>query len=134
EENEFVELGRGSAEAIRAMGMTGSVTAAWQRRHLASLSHQQAAGWAAEVLGPVSKAFRLLLQSTILTVGAYLVLKQQLSPGMIVASSILSGRALAPIDQVIGQWRGIGRAIQAHRRLAEVLPSAPAAPPQLELP
>lgn len=133
-DREFIEQGRGAAEAIRAMGMAGWVTAAWQRRHLANLSMQQAAGASAETLGPVSRSFRMLLQSAILTLGAWLVLRHELTAGMIVASSVLSGRALAPIDQVVGQWRMIGRALESHQRLREAFAGSEDAAPRLQLP
>jgi PrtD family type I secretion system ABC transporter len=134
EERDFVEQGRGAAEVIRAMGMTGWVSEAWRRRHLAALAMQQRAGNPAEILGPASRAFRMLLQSAILTLGAYLVLRHELSAGMIIASSILSGRALAPVDQVIGQWRAIGRVIEAHRRLDEAFAGQGGDRPRIELP
>ena len=134
EERDFVEQGRAAAEAIRAMGMSGHVTATWQRLHRATLAAQQAAGNPAELLGSVSRAFRMFLQSAILTLGAYLVLKHELSAGMIIASSILSGRALAPIDQVIGQWRTIGRAIESHRRLDRAFAGQGADKPRIQLP
>ncbi|GAA6189969.1 type I secretion system permease/ATPase [Litorivita sp. NS0012-18] len=118
-EREFTEGARRGAEALHAMGMVGAVAQVWQTHHRTTLgAHQHAAG-PSEKISAASRAFRMLLQSAILTMGAYLVLQQEISAGMIVASSILSGRALAPVDQVIGQWRTIGHAMAAHRRLSE---------------
>lgn len=118
-EREFTEGARRGAEALHAMGMVGAVAQVWQTHHRATLgAHQHAAG-PSEKISAASRAFRMLLQSAILTMGAYLVLQQEISAGMIVASSILSGRALAPVDQVIGQWRAMGHAMAAHRRLSE---------------
>ena len=116
---DFADRSRRSAEMILAMGMQGAVAARWRRLQLAMLLTSQRAGDPAELLGAISRAFRMLMQSAILTLGAYLVIKGEMSGGMIIASSILTGRALAPVNQIIGQWRGIGRALEAHRRLAQ---------------
>lgn len=115
---EFSNHSHASADTITAMGMQGFVTHHWQKMHNAALASQQQASNPSEVIATSSKTFRMLLQSTILTVGALLVLQNQISAGMIIASSVLSARALAPIDQVIGQWRNINRAFAAHRGLS----------------
>lgn len=116
-ERTFADKGRGSAEAIIAMGMEGSIARRWRQLHEGTLASGQRGSDPSEMLVAASRAFRMLLQSAILTMGAYLVLQGHISGGMIIAASILSGRALAPVDQVIGQWRTIGRALEAHRRL-----------------
>lgn len=116
---DFADRSRRCAEMILAMGMQGAVTARWRRMQLAMLLTSQRAGDPAELLAAISRAFRMLMQSAILTLGAYLVIKGEMSGGMIIASSILTGRALSPVDQIIGQWRGIGRALEAHHRLAQ---------------
>lgn len=116
-ERSFVERTRRNAEVILSLGMLGRITERWQRLHDDGLSRHQTGGDRSEFIAAFSKSFRLLLQSALLTVGAYLALQQAISPGMIIATSIVAGRALAPIDQVIGHWRTIGRASEAHRRL-----------------
>ncbi len=123
-----------NAESIRALGMRGAITRRWHDTHDAALSSSQSGADRSDGFAAFSRAFRLLLQSMLLTGGAYLVLDQQIVPGMIVAASILSGRALSPVDQVIGQWRSIGRAIEAHKRLKETLDSVPAEKPRVSLP
>jgi len=67
-------------------------------------------------------------------VGAYLALQQQITPGMIIAASIIAGRALAPVDQVLGQWRAISRGMAAHKRLLSAFDAIPEAKQQLSLP
>ena len=119
-ERDFSEAGRQAAEAIAAMGMARAVGRRWRALHNGTLAAHQAAGDPSESLAAFSRSFRMLLQSGILSLGAYLVITGEISAGMIIASSVLSGRALAPLDQVIGQWRAIGRAHQAHRRLKSV--------------
>ena len=113
----FADTSLQSAETIAAMGMTDTVLARWGQMQDAGLVTGQQAADITEATASFSKAFRMLLQSAILTVGAWLVLGQEMSAGMIIAASVISGRLLAPIDQLIGQWKQVGRASTAHRRL-----------------
>jgi ATP-binding cassette subfamily C protein len=130
----FSEQSHVNAETIIAMGMQSNVTKRWHDMQLSSLATHQSISNPSEALASVSKTFRLLLQSAILTVGAFLVLQNQISAGMIIASSILSGRALAPIDQIIGQWRSIGRAVSAHRILRDFFSEQSTSPSYADLP
>lgn len=77
-------------------------------------------------LGAASKVLRLLLQSAILAVGAWLVINQQSTPGIIIAGSILGARALAPVDLAIANWRGFVAARQSWQRLSKLLGHLPA--------
>lgn len=81
-------------------------------------------------LGGISRSFRLLLQSLILTVGALLVIDGKASGGVILAASVLSGRALAPVDQVIANWRGFAAARSGWARLIEAISAYQAPPPR----
>lgn len=116
-ERHFSDKTHRGAEAILAMGMQSALLDRWRGLRDDTLAIGQRGSDPSEMLAAASRAFRMLLQSAILTLGAYLVLKGGISGGMIIASSILSGRALAPVDQLIGQWRSLGRATAAHRRL-----------------
>ena len=116
-ESFFVEQSRRNADAIVPLGMSERITGRWAGMHGEGLSVGQVGGDRAEAFTAFTKAFRLLLQSSLLGLGGYLALRQEISGGMIVAASIIAGRALAPVDQVIGQWRAIVRARDAHRRL-----------------
>lgn len=127
QERLFLEQCRRGSDAIAALGMRQALAQRWQGLHDAALVQAQTGGERGDVFSGVSKAFRLLLQSMLLTGGAFLALQQQISMGMIVGVSILAGRALAPIDQVIGQWRGIARARTAHKALHEMLKEQPEA-------
>jgi PrtD family type I secretion system ABC transporter len=120
-ESFFVEQSRRNADAIVPLGMLGPLQHRWQEMHAAGLATGQIGGDRGEGFAAISKAFRMLLQSSLLGLGGYLALKQEISPGMIVATSIIAGRALAPVDQVIGQWRNVVRAREAFRRLKETL-------------
>jgi len=86
-ERSFVEQGRRSAELITALGMAGRVTDRWQQLHVASLATSQGASDKTEVATAFSKTFRMLLQSALLTAGAWLALRQEISAGMIEAAS-----------------------------------------------
>ena len=133
-ERNLTEQARGDAETWRALGMRDRLVARWRAQHDAALATGQVGSDRSEGFTAFSKSFRLLLQSAILTLGAYLALRQEITPGMIIATSIIAGRALAPIDQVIGQWRAIGRAREAHHRLREIFGQLPADKPRVDLP
>src|SRR5690606_3348418 len=133
-ERGFVERSRRQAEAVLALGMQGKILHRWQDMHEKSLARMQRGGDRSEVFAAFSKAFRLLLQSMLLTLGAFLAIRQEVSPGAIIATSILAGRALAPLDQVIGQWRAIGRASEAHKRLLATLDRMPPEQRHIKLP
>lgn len=116
---EFADHGQRNAETIAAMGMSDAVIAQWQQLQNASLATAQRTSDVTEVSSSFSKAFRMFLQSAMLTMGAWLVLGHEISAGMIIASSVISGRLLAPIDQLVAQWKQIGRASVAHARLRD---------------
>lgn len=109
---------RRNADLIAASGSAGPVADHWWRRHAAAMAVAQRAANRSEVTAAFSRAFRLLLQAGMLSLGALLVLRHEISAGMIIAGSILAGRALGPVDQAITHWRAVGAASLAHRRLA----------------
>ena len=123
--NALLEASRRNAEAITAMGMVGRIARRWgdlNRNYVAST------GQASDVvggLGAASKVLRLLLQSSILAVGAWLVIHQESTPGIIIAGSILGARALAPVDLAIANWRGFIGARQSWERLSRLLGHLP---------
>lgn len=133
-ERDFTDLSRRSSEAITAMGMQATITSRWSALHQSVLASTQAGSDPSEMLASGSRAFKMLLQSGMLTLGALLVLQGKITPGMIIASSILSGRALAPIDQLIGQWRTIARGIAAHQRLDDIFADGSPEPERITLP
>jgi PrtD family type I secretion system ABC transporter len=99
------------------MGMGPSLTRRWRDTRDQHLAQAQGSHERAEQLAAVSRSFRMLLQSAILTLGAYLVIQGSMTGGMIIAASVVSGRALAPIDQIIGHWKAIARARGSHGRM-----------------
>jgi PrtD family type I secretion system ABC transporter len=120
----MVEAQRRGGETIMAMGMGGALAQRWagvnNRYIAASASLSDVAGG----FGSASKVLRLLLQSVILGLGAYLVIRQELTAGAMVAASIMMGRALAPIETAIANWRAFIGARQAITRLSEALTRA----------
>src|SRR6202167_2001075 len=124
--NALMEASRRNAEAITAMGMVGRIAQRWGDLNRKYVASSQSASDVAGGLGAMSKVLRLLLQSAILAVGAWLVINQQSTPGIIIAGSILGGRALAPIDLAIANWRGFISARQSWERLSRLLGHLPA--------
>jgi ATP-binding cassette subfamily C protein len=120
----MVEAQRRGGETIMAMGMAGALGQRWagvnNRYIAATASLSDVAGG----FGSASKVLRLLLQSVILGLGAYLVIRQEMTAGAMVAASIMMGRALAPIETAIANWRAFIGARQAITRLSEALTRA----------
>lgn len=131
---EFLEAGRRNAEALQAMGMRGAYTARWNEANAAYLAEQQRTGDATSSFSTTSKIFRLALQSAVLALGAWLAINGMASPGAMIAASILTARALAPIEQAIGQWRGFVNARQARDRLYQLLEQFREDDPRMALP
>jgi ATP-binding cassette subfamily C protein len=128
------DLIKTEAEAVQALGMTGAAFARWHKARGAALAESLNAGDVGGRFGSVTKTFRMFLQSAMLGVGAWLVLKNQLSPGAMIAGSILMGRALQPIEQAVGQWAMVTRAQEGTQRLAELLSRVPPEPQRTALP
>ncbi|GHB50070.1 type I secretion protein [Pseudovibrio japonicus] len=133
-ESYFTDQVHRNGSALIPLGMATKLRSYWQDMHTAGLATGQTASERAETYTAFSKAFRLLLQSALLALGGYLALKQEVSPGMIVATSIIAGRALAPVDQVIGQWRNVMRAREAHRRLKVIMEGSTETKQRINLP
>jgi PrtD family type I secretion system ABC transporter len=130
----MVEAGRRGGETIVAMGMAGSLAQRWagiNNRYIAAVARLSDV---ATSYGSTSKVLRLLLQSLILGLGAYLVIRQELTAGAMIAASIMMGRALAPIETTIANWRAFIGARQSIRRLSEALARAAPRPAVTALP
>jgi PrtD family type I secretion system ABC transporter len=116
---------RRNAEVLVAMGMSGRLTNRWIAANEKYLTGNQYASDIAGGLGAISKVLRMTLQSAVLGVGAYLVIYQQATAGIIIAGSILSARALAPVDLAIAHWRSFVAARQSWHRLNRLLEQLP---------
>ena len=123
-----------NAEVIDSMGMQPAVMARWQGGVAEMTPHMSQAADRASILLAITKFFRLAVQIAILGIGAYLVLEQQLTSGASIAASIIMGRALAPVEQLIGGWKQLVQARQSWRRLVVFLSMPRIRPPGLALP
>jgi len=130
----FAERSKRNAEAIVAMGMLGSITSFWQSIRSNGLENSQKAAQRTELLTALTKATRMLVQSSILALGAYLAIFQEITPGTMIAASILAGRALAPVDAAVGNWKNFVRARLAYGRLKELLGNFDLSSPPVQLP
>ncbi len=131
---QFAEISARNAEAIRAMGMLPGLTVLWRKRHDLGLGLQGLASDRAGNVAAVAKALRFFLQVAILGVGAWLVIKQECTGGVMIASSIIMGRGLAPVEAAIGGWRGFLMARESYGRLLKGFGSDAADAPTMLLP
>lgn len=132
--SQFTEKNLRNAEVVAAMGMLGNLRQRWSSFNNQVLLNQSLASDRAGLLSAISKTFRQIMQSLILGIGAYLVLEQQISPGLMIAGSILLGRALAPVDQIIGSWKSVVAARDQYQRLNDLLQEISNEPPRMSLP
>ena len=124
--NGLAEASRRNAEALTAMGMVCRMAERWGDANRQFLRSQRRTSDVGGGLGAISKVLRMMLQSGVLAVGAYLVIHQEATAGIIIAGSILSARALAPVDLAIAHWKGFVAARQSWQRLNALLSAMPA--------
>jgi ATP-binding cassette subfamily C protein PrsD len=113
----LVDASRRNAEALQAMGMGPTFRERWRSTNARFVEANLSLADSTSGIGAAAKVFRMAFQSAILGVGAYLVILQQLSPGAMIAASILAARALAPIETAVAHWKGFVAARQAFARL-----------------
>lgn len=134
ERQRMIDRQRQQVEVLAALGMRDRFARLVQQASLRFAESQRRFGEKTNLLSTASKSTRMFIQSALLTVGTVLVLKGEASGGVIFASSILSGRALAPVDQAIGQWRAFARTRTAWQRLNASLRDHGEVPARIELP
>ncbi len=135
--NEAENLGealRQNAEAVQGLGMRGAGLSRWSKMRQQALTSQITASDRTAGYMSASKTLRFYLQSVMLAAGAWLVLQQEMSAGMMIAGSIMLGRALAPVEQAMGQWGTAQRAVRGWRALGELLLKTPIEIEKTELP
>ncbi|MGN8342549.1 type I secretion system permease/ATPase [Pseudomonas sp. SMV71] len=130
----FINKSLRNAEVVESMGMLASLRRHWNGQIHNVLFLQSLASDRAGTITAVSKSFRQILQSLVLGLGAYLTIQHEISSGLMIAGSILLGRALAPIDQLIGVWKGFLGARSQYARLQELLVRIAAEPARMPLP
>ncbi len=117
----FAEAGRRNAEVIRGMGMRGAISRIWSDVNHRYVTAYAAASDRAGGFSVLTKVFRLFLQSLILAVGAWLAILEEISPGTMIAGSIIMTRALQPVEQAVTNWRNLLQSRQAYVRLKKTL-------------
>jgi len=122
-----------NAEVIEAMGMLPSIGKRWYQRHLRILQMQTLASDRAALISSTGRFVRITLQSLILGTGALLAIEGKITPGMMIACSILTGRALGPVEQVIASWKQLLGCRLAWGRLNDLLQDYPQRPPSMSL-
>jgi PrtD family type I secretion system ABC transporter len=117
----ITEEARRNAEALHSLGMKGAIRRNWTKIQHEALDFQTRANDAGARYSMMSKVFRMITQSAMLAAGAYLAIKHEISGGTIIASSIIMGRALAPVEQAVGNWQQFLGFRKAYERLTRVL-------------
>ena len=123
-----------NTEVLHAMGMLPGIRNRWYKRNQLFLAKQSEASDKAGIYSNLSKVLRMVFQSLILGLGALYVVQNEMSPGMMIAGSILMGRALAPLDLLINSWGGFNNARSAYGRLNQLLTDFPASQEHMSLP
>ncbi|MET3181772.1 UNVERIFIED_ORG: ATP-binding cassette subfamily C exporter for protease/lipase [Variovorax guangxiensis] len=118
-----------NVEVLESMGMVANLQKRWNRQHAACMDKSASANGLVNRVAGWSKFVRYSQQSLALGAGALLVIDGQLSPGAMIAANVLMGRALAPIDQLLGTWRGFVSCRAAFGRLEKLLAEFPGQPP-----
>lgn len=123
-----------NAEVIESMGMLDTLMNRWARRQRNIMLLQSNASDKGGVVSSTSKTFRIWSQSIMLAIGGYLVVTHQVNPGLLMAGSLLLGRALSPIDQMISSWKGFVAAKVQYDRLSKVMDDLKNEPERMPLP
>ena len=130
----FIEQMRAGGETVQGLGMQDAVIARSGTLREELLDASLAVSHRSGFFGAMSRTLRLFLQSMMLGLGAWLAIRGEVTPGIMIASSILLGRALAPIDQAVAQWPMLQRVLAARRSLVALLKETPPVPDRTALP
>lgn len=130
----YVDSNIRNAEVVNAMGMRNNISKVWADKYYGFLNAQNIASDSAGVWSNLSKSLRVMFQSLILGLGAYLAINMEVTPGMMIAASIIMGRALAPLDLIIGSWKGFSSARSSYERIEGLLNDFPKDKEYMQLP
>ena len=130
----FAETSLRNGDAMTAMGMLEAIKTRWMRRHNESLRLQSGASDWAGILTNTTKVVRIALQSLMLGAGALLAIEGKISPGLMIAASIIGAKSLAPVEALIGNWNQVVAAQLAWRRLRALLDTVAVEPDRMALP
>jgi ATP-binding cassette, subfamily C, bacterial PrsD len=134
ERHVLAETSRRNAEAVRALGMRGFLAERFAGVNAKHVDDGLRASNAASGIAVAAKVFRMILQSSALGLGAYFVIRNEMTGGAMIAASILMSRALAPIEIAVANWKGFVSARQGYRRLEHILSVVPPQDSRLSLP
>ncbi len=123
-----------NAEVVSALGMLGGLSGRWKALQNKARDYQQLAYERMAMTSGSSRVVRLMLQSGVLGLGAYLAIQGEISPGAMIAAAILTTRAMAPLESVISHWKTLLQTLAGYRRLNDLLAGFPEPPAGLELP
>jgi PrtD family type I secretion system ABC transporter len=130
----YLEASLQSAEVAQTLGMTDALVARWRRKNAEANALQQPTAKKTVAMAALTRTVRQATQVLMMALGAYLVIMGEASAGVMIATTTLLGRALAPVEQVVGSWRILAEGRAAFRRLGELLMAADAHPPRMALP
>lgn len=130
----FIDASTANAETVSALGMARAITRRWQALNDAALREQSAASGLGATFAGLTKFTRQFVQMAMLGAGAYLVIAQHLSAGVMIATTIILGRALAPVEMLVAGWRNLVEVRSAWQRLAQLFAANPPAPAGTPLP
>jgi PrtD family type I secretion system ABC transporter len=130
----FIDAAAGSAETVSALGMQQAVTRRFQALNEAALGEQAAASGLGATFAGLTKFTRQFIQMAMLGMGAWLVIEQHLSAGVMIACTIILGRALAPVEALVAGWRHLVEVRAAWRRLQQLFAANPPAAAATPLP
>ena len=130
----FVDQSLGNAEVVGALGMVGNVTQDWREKSDKVLQSQYEANQIGSFLSSTTRFLRQMLQVVMLAAGAWLTIEQHATTGVMIAATIILGRALAPVEALIAGWKSLVEARGAYDRLATVIASESGAPDPMDLP
>jgi PrtD family type I secretion system ABC transporter len=130
----MTEESRRNTEALHSLGMRGAIRQNWADMQQIALDQQTVANDVGGSMSAASRVLRLMVQSGMLALGAYLVILQQITPGSMIAASIIMGRALAPVELAVASWQQFLGFRKSMERLGRVLASIPAITSRMKLP
>ena len=130
----YLEASLQNAEVAQALGMTDALIARWQQKNADVTALQQPTATKTVAMAALTRTVRQAVQVMMLALGAWLVISGEATPGVMIATTTLLGRALAPVELIVGSWRILAEGRAAFRRLGELLAGADAQPNRMPLP
>ena len=130
----YLEASMANAEVAQALGMTDALLARWRAKNAEVSALQAPTARKSVFMAATTRTLRQAVQAGMLALGAWLVIRGEATAGIMIATTTLLGRALAPVEQIVGSWRVLADGRAAYRRLAELLAAADAEPVRMALP